>query len=534
MIKYKLSELLSDKELCKKVITKKFYLKGGGMFQTLDFENYSMRHNHIKAFCNLYEIGGRELFEAILKEGKTCLTDNPNAAKVGVVAIDGADGYYLKSNVSAIAGFMSILNAAKFLLANEEYDIGEVYAEYEDAREEILNDVSEEDMEYMDKLDKIHSGELTADEAWESELTEFAEEKNETEAPRWLEICGEKGHYTLRDENGEPFSFEILNGFEYETVTEMYDIQTLIFDGDILGYKYQRIEGGRWGFISKGFLQFLAPRFEDIFLINTNDGICPASLEKNSLAVLDTRIHVCISRECYCGNLYSEHRLFEEGYISESNPNCFMNLDKNSYTPKPSAKIESGSSEKGPVILYKPSENSEIGKLKYVDETGSFVQDEVHLKDYMLSIKKLGMDTKKVPADELTIKACCNLLNCDNLGCCVKEHLTLDCYIVEKERYYAIARINCTNMNISLVTPYAFTNVGPVENCTGAFYIERFGKKGVVNLVGVYLVPCEYESVEYVFGDNNLPHRFIVKKMGMEGWISGNGKWVKHMHRVEE
>ena len=57
MFRYSLNELLNDKELCKKVITKKLYLyDGGGEFKSLDFENNSMRYNHITAFEQMYKI----------------------------------------------------------------------------------------------------------------------------------------------------------------------------------------------------------------------------------------------------------------------------------------------------------------------------------------------------------------------------------------------------------------------------------------------------------------------------------------------
>ena len=132
MFTYYLKELLNDKELCKKVITKKFCLyENGGEFKSLDFANNSMRYNHIKTFEKLYEIGGKKLFDAILADGKTCLTDNPNAAKVGIVEIHGADGYYLKSNVSAIVAFNSILNAVKHIgVVDDLFDIDDIYVEY--------------------------------------------------------------------------------------------------------------------------------------------------------------------------------------------------------------------------------------------------------------------------------------------------------------------------------------------------------------------------------------------------------------------
>ena len=121
---YYLGALLEDKELCKEIISKGFTLcDKNDILGDIDFVNNSMRFNHISTFKKLYEIGGKELFDNILKSGKTCLCDSPDAAKVGVVEIEGADGFYLKSNVSAIVALMSILNAIKSLdTVNSEID----------------------------------------------------------------------------------------------------------------------------------------------------------------------------------------------------------------------------------------------------------------------------------------------------------------------------------------------------------------------------------------------------------------------------
>lgn len=156
MFKYYLKELLNNEELLKKVITKKFYLcDGGAGFSTLDFENNTMQSNHITTFRQLYEIGGKKIFDEIIKEGKTCLMDNN--ANNNAVEING---YYLRKGVSDEQTFSSILNAVKHIGdVDELFDIDDIYVEYEDRIEEILSDISPADMEYMEKLDRIHRGE---------------------------------------------------------------------------------------------------------------------------------------------------------------------------------------------------------------------------------------------------------------------------------------------------------------------------------------------------------------------------------------
>ena len=80
----------------------------------------------------------------------------------------------LKSNVSAIVAFMSILNGLKHMgVVSELFEMDDIYVEYEDIREEILADVSEEDMEYMEKLDRIRSGEQQEQSEAEEILEEF-------------------------------------------------------------------------------------------------------------------------------------------------------------------------------------------------------------------------------------------------------------------------------------------------------------------------------------------------------------------------
>ncbi len=565
MFRYSLNELLNDKELCKKVITKKLYLyDGGGAFKTLDFENNSMRFNHIKAFEQLYKIGGKKLFDAILNEGKTCLANNPNAAKVGVVAIEGADGYYLKSNVSAIVAFMSILNALKHIGDVEElFDMDDIYVEYEDIKEEILADVSEEDMEYMEKLDRIHSGEQDEQSDAEESFEEFDElvAFDEPEVyEQKLEVCHDDSGYFLSDaQTGERVSFECNNGSQRETVTVMYNIEHIgykekvgtsysngieqdITEERICGYRYQLEKDGKWGFISEHFAYFVYPIYEDICVTEKGDILgyyfsgdsaidisvaYPAEyISEDNFSEYDKTLHdaeykyVCNDKS---KSLYLFRNLPAE-FIPDSETDVSYCYD--GFSPEGIAITKN--------VLFSELLNKGVYRCVCENNFGleNVEQYFTRCKNGILTMELTGsfnQKKKQVPASGVFAKFCKNAYHREtNDGIEYIQKVAGNTYIARREGYYALVEYDYDCNKISdYLTPFAFTKIQPVtKDCC---IVERFGKKGVYNYgTNNYVIPCEYETIHY----DGSSH-FIVYKSFFKGEISCEGKWSKHLHREE-
>lgn len=561
MFRYSLNELLNDKELCKKVITKKLYLyDGGGEFKSLDFENNSMRYNHITAFEQLYKIGGKKLFDAILNDGKTCLSDNPDAAKVGVVAIKGADGYYLKSNVSAIVAFMSILNGLKHMgVVSELFDMDDIYVEYEDIREEILADVSEEDMEYMEKLDRIHSGEQQE----QSEAEEFDQMASVDEPDAYeqkLEVCkSDDGYFLCDTETGERVSFECNNGTQIETVSLMYNVQHISYkekvgtsynngvEDDITeerfcGYRYQLEKDGKRGFISEHFAYFVYPIYEDICVTEKGDIL---GYYFSGDSVID--ISVAYSAEYTDENNFSEYEkvLHDAQYKYVCNDKSkslylFRNLPIE-FIPDSETDVSycyDGFSPEGIAITKNVlfSELLNKGVYRCISENNfgfeNIEQYFTQCNNGILTMELTGSFNQKkmqIPASGVFAKFCKNACHREtNDGIEYIQKVGGNTYIARREGYYALVEYDYDCNKISdYLTPFAFTKIQPVmkHHCI----VERFGKKGVYNYnTNNYVIPCEYETIHY----DGSSH-FIVYKSFFKGEISCDGKWSKHLHRED-
>lgn len=570
MFTYYLKELLNDKELCKKVITKKFCLyENGGEFKSLDFANNSMRYNHIKTFEKLYEIGGKKLFDAILADGKTCLTDNPNAAKVGIVEIHGADGYYLKSNVSAIVAFNSILNAVKHIgVVDDLFDIDDIYVEYEDIREEILADVSEEDMEYMEKLDRIHSGEQEEQFEAEEILEEFDQIASADEPDAYeqkLEVCKSDAGYFLCDtETGERVSFECNNGMQTETVSLMYNIQHISYEEKvgtsynngiedditeerICGYRYQLEKDGKWGFISEHFAYFVYPIYNDICVTEKGDIL---GYYFSGDSTID--ISVAYSAEYTDENNFSEYdkTLHDAQYKYVCNDKSkslylFRNLPTEFIIDSEMdvSYCHDGFLVEGIAITKNVLFSKLLNKGVYrcVDKNDSFYggveQFFTQCKNGILTMElanSFSEKKKQAPASGVFAKHCKIAYDWESKdGIEYITRLDDDIYIAKKEGYYGLVRYNSDQCMIQeFETPFAFTKICSaiadpsfeIDYC----YIERFGKKGVYNYKKhCYTVPCEYEKTA------RKEDGFLVCKCGFCGKIGFDSEWIEHLHREE-
>ena len=81
---------------------------GNGVF-SFDFQEESLRINLRRTYDRLMELGGEKLLRKLLKEGKTCLQDQPGDAKKGVRPIKGTDKFFLQTNAGETKMLTSIL-----------------------------------------------------------------------------------------------------------------------------------------------------------------------------------------------------------------------------------------------------------------------------------------------------------------------------------------------------------------------------------------------------------------------------------------
>ncbi len=344
----------------------------------------------------------------------------------------------------------------------------------------------------MEKIDGIHS----------AEVSEESKKVAEQQEPRWLFVCGEKGKYTLSDMDGNPFSFS----YRDECITEMYQIETITAcDGDdtILGYKYQLTENGQWGFISKGFLQFVYPVYDDIVAIEDGCGMCVAAYHCQN-----EQVSINISSEFYLGNMVSEHRLVEilDMYGEYPVPNCFKYLPKSQFVPTEHATIERNYLENTGVILYRPDKDGPMAVLNYRGPEG-WTQITLYWgKNIILGRKPLG-EGIRIPALDFSFASCCNITKAEELDCKVERCVYGSIYIVEKCERYAIASVaDYKTLDIQYETPFDFTDIRrlSVGDC---FCVEKAGKKGVCKLFcheeNPLIIPCEYEKIE-VNAYNNI------------------------------
>ncbi len=547
MATYNISTLIGDKELCKSLIAEGIVLiDQSGTIEDIDFKNESMRSNHIKAFEMLYAAGGDELFKAILAEGKTSLADSPDAAKVGVVEINNAPGYYLKSNVSALVAFLSVLNGVKHIPNSEECITVQTFED-----DEI------EDDGFFDEYE--------ADEE-QSELPYINERRN-------VSVAKFNDIYRFYDEEQkETISFECVNGDEVVTVSDMYYAEPIMYkevvgydiehdDEPIYaqskrGYRYQLEKDGKWGYVSDNFVCFVYPVYEGI--VAGCDGTVFAWIKE-----FNDSISVCSAGSFSYVN--SENYVTHEYTLMTVPPLYTMNYDMSWYRMVgesfiPSEKSKRESLWNTDTVLYIPDESVFNGVFKvktktktsgnsgfdWINSGGETVQQfKAYCNDGLLYLKgdydyELKHDLKPIPSKSLTAEGC---LECFENELSKQyeavEHIKDDLYVVHKEGYYAIAEIDFKygRRIKSYLTPYAFTNIDLTDKVYDVVKLERFGKKGAFDLESrKYVVPCEYDYVEYYasFLNSNGVGQFAVKKMDFSGVISIDGKWDKPLHRQTE
>lgn len=486
---YTLGQLLEDKELRKTLAEEVFsFTDSSGDFYELDFEGQSMRQNHITAFGVLYALGGEKLFEEILAGGKTCLTKDPNAAKVGVVPVYGAEGWYLKTNASAAAAFASVLNGLAALKDEERFS----FSTYEKSTANRI--VAEFANNYVPDI--MFGG-----------LELKTEEKD--------------GRFVLINaDTDEQITFSLKSIMSDIEIDSFYAIEPLDEDNPI-GYRYQTEEDGLWGYFEKELEQVVPPTFTDIFV---TDGGYVMAYAPGSFGSDYKHLLYCPRYSLSALNMFCGYAIDGEGFPTKS----------------ASVEIVETADDKE-MLFYRPSTDSLYGIYGFVFIPGEtprrvYAQNGV-LKGAKSKIGVPIMNDAKYPHGKICARDCLKLYGFEPVEHSAVRRLTMFYYVLERDGYYALARFtNAVEDNsaalelVGLLTPYAFTSVSHLADDYAV--VEQFGKKGLFNLkTRKYIIPCEYEKIGKIYGSEN---HFCIEKAGFEGKVKivdDDLKWIEHLHR---
>lgn len=518
-MRYTLKELLADKDLRKELVENAFsFSDSEGDFFAVDFQGESMRQNHITVFEVLYALGGDALFEKLLAEGNTCLTKDPNAAKVGVQPVGGAEGWYLKTNASAAAAFASILNG----LAG-------------------LNDESRFSFSTEESSTATH-------------IVSKAGNNYET----WMTM-GDFGLVFQTDDNGlisifnpdenQPMSFTIEKEYEVLEFDKFYSVEAINrkdFDENFesidvpIAYKYQLEENGKFGFFNVEFSQVIPPMFKDVILTN----------EQRLIAWDQRGFGDLLDEEKKYGFYFNKT---EWGFAQDKLDTTFVCEANYVGLPEPTAEVMVSKSSEETYVCYIPDRVLPRGLVFFekqsnpLERTPVLTGRQVYAREGILkgeeSKRQLAIETnEEYPDGWIHWEDCKKLYFGDEPAYrAVSKTSFTNYYVVEKEGYYALAKLHAPKVFYDngkemifeeLLTPYAFTDIR--DGNQHQVIVDRFGKKGVFDMVAKeYVIPCEYEFVrKEINGD------YIVKKAGLIGIIgfykSGEPVWVEHLHREEQ
>jgi len=279
---YTLAQILEDKKLRGKLAEADFAFEDGNGVFALDFQEQSILKNHRETFDRLCELGGEALLEAILAGGKTCLTDDPNAAKQGVRTIKGTERFFLKTNAGAPTALASIFfGIAGWGEASDAFDMdlvsctigGEEEYEEEEGEEADFTPASDEEIAdgwyYNGKLARIAK----------SRRCSIITKNNKT--------C------LFDEENREFISFAALDGLDGVEVEEMYACEKLSGSNsdDCYGYKYQLEKDGKWGFINTQNQLVIPCKYAEVSAFKA-DGTCDVKSMSGTWHIIDTNGNV--------------------------------------------------------------------------------------------------------------------------------------------------------------------------------------------------------------------------------------------------
>ncbi|MBR2476597.1 MAG: hypothetical protein IKB50_00500 [Clostridia bacterium] len=521
-MRYTVEELINDKELRKEVADGGFgFADRDGEFSAVDFENGSMRQNHISVFEELYAIGGDELFEKLIAQGNTCLTKDPNAAKVGVIPVNGADGYYLKTNASFAAAFASILSGLAGLEDDDRFSFGT------DEEDDPNTFLAYEEFSYIN--------------------SSFVDELCT------IEKADDGSYVVVNPDTEEIISFFIKTEENELRIDKFYEIKKLEYldfcieeeNDNFVAYKYKLDEYGPWGYFNGNVSQITPPMFEDVILTYHDGKYHIIAYEKYGFQY---KVYT---------DLYEREFGFDDPSEINTSRFFFVNADRcpgiDSYVDR------FVDAEGNGVILYSPNPAKCEG-LVLLNGNGVSFDDYKYPYGKEPSAVKItgpelflfGADTSaKIPVTDrkLCAKDCYNLYFGKNPEYEFGRQLSWGTnYIVHKDGYYAVASYKSTNNRDGvgmefdyLLTPFAFTDIKKTSNDRYVI-VERFGKKGVFSLESkAYVIPCDYDRIEHninIFDENEetFTRTFDVEKGGFVGKVVVKDEgfvWKKKLHRED-
>lgn len=525
---YTLEQLVADKELRKSIVEGIFSFSDElGDFFAVDFENESMRQNHITAFEVLYSLGGDALFEKLLSEGNTCLTNDPKAAKVGVKEIAGAKGWYLKTNASAFAAFSSILFGLSGLENTDRFtfNVEEESSVYTIVAKETEQYATGLFYEYDDVYQIIEKDDG-------SYVVVFTEDGNQVSFVT-------KGFYETVEFNSfatlEPIC---IQSNEYNEETDEYEL----IDKPI-AYRYKLQGNDKWGFLGAAYNQVIPPMFDDILLVSSEAGSMVVALQKCDFYSKTAAYKMYVGERDRAA-AFDDVVIINTKYVCVIGENSIPN--EKSYINK-----LVNYNENREIVFYSWSGDRQNGFVFIKDEapTGNFV---THPEEAVCNRVQLVQDVLKGDNTANTLPLAANSFiaveDCEKLYLSEErsyhtiKRVYEDYYIVEREGFLGIAKMCRTQTkrfekesNVlkldEMIVPYAFTGIYQT-NLLDNLIVDRFGKKGVFQIrIKKYVIPCDYDEISFVSWN-----KYRVKKADFSGVIDITGgicNWIETLHREE-
>lgn len=507
-MQYGLSAFLQDRTLRGKLADAPFtFTDGNGIFD-LDFQEQSIRKNHRKTFDRLMELGGEELLQKLLDEGKTCLMGEKGK---GTSPIAGTECFYLKTNAGAPTALASIFyGIAGWAELSEDFDLNQVTCTLEE---------------------------------------EMQEETSDMQACRWGKPLPAH-QYQLFFQEEKPYFFDPeRNGFIQLEIPDQGKLDLVqceklqaAEDHMPVGYRYRTQEDGKWGYISASFTQITPPIFDQVRVSSSEYGV-----------LCGYRDYVFAWREGVDG--YSLY-LPVWGCCDEDD----IWLDLKWSVQVGLARLPSGEAwcqytEDMDTRLYRSEKSTWEGLLTEWDrdeetQTWRASWSKVEFRGKMLRRYSGGMSGEdfrpwQPVLDENAVQACIapypEFLIHDyaeedhetEFG--ISEERTK--YIISQNGYWAIVELMSTFEDQPVkvykwLTPLAFTKICFVDEMRidGYALVERFGEWGVFCWkTETYVVPCRYDAIQV--DQSGIAPVFEVSEAGLKGKIFTNGSWKEHLHR---